>query len=455
MLKPIVLKNGLNLFRFPKNGSRICLLGFIVPSGSNIEEGYFPQGISHLIERLFWCGTDKHPSNKALNLALESIGGNFTSITTQEMTGYFLTVPDYHQFKAVSMLAEVIQHSYFDTRDIDNEKRSLMELVKNQMENMEREPTYLTLSNLYTNSSLGIPVVGSLDTLTAITQEHILEYLSHQYVPQKSYLVVAGNFDNKALLELIDQEWGVWTPKTKKFIEPLEIHNEDIGELPRIIYRQKGISQTFLVISFLLENGLKPKILRENKKQENPLELDLNKITFDFLTRQATEMLLNTLLGQGLSSRLWSKTVDEEMLFLKIQSDLVKFSQTGFLQIFGQIENTQFSFGLESVLSVLEAFKKTTVSINELSKAKEYLQSRLIMEQEDLFNSVFWKMENYLGSGLNFEVDDLLAIVDKTEASQIRALAMDLFKPENLAITTLGTAKETRLVDKLIKKYLG
>jgi predicted Zn-dependent peptidase len=208
-------------------------------------------------------------------------------------------------------------------------------------------------------------------------------------------------------------------------------------------------------ISFLLPDGMRPKALIENEKKETPLELNLEEITTKSLQKQAVIMLLNTLLGQGLSSRLWAKTVEEEMLFYKIESQIVRFKQTGFLQISGQISNSQFSFGLESVLSSLEAFKKTTVSINELIKAKEYLQSRLIMEQEDLFNSTFWKVENYLGSGLNYELDDLLKAIENIETAQIRSLALDLFDSKNLVITTLGTAKETRLVEKLIKKYLG
>ena len=455
MLKPITLKNGLTVIRIPRTSSKTTFIGYITTSGSSMEEGYFPQGISHLVERLFWCGTDKHPSTRNLNLTLESMGGNFTSLTSHELTALYLTVPDYHQFKGVSLLAEIVQRSYFDARDIEKEKKSTIEYLKNHSETNEMEAAFLSMSNLYTNCSYGLPVYGSVESISSITQENVLEYLAHQYRPDKSCLVIAGSFENKSLMELIDQEWGLWSPRNKKFIEPMDFQMEDAGELPRLVYRQRGINQTQLTINFLLDDGMRPKVLLEQEKSEKTSEVDYKKLLEEYLKKQANLLVLNALLGQGLSSRLWTKTVEEEMLFSGIQSDIFKFKSTGFLQIFGKIENSQFTFGLESTLSVLEAFKKTTVSINELAKAKEYLKGRLIMDQEDVVSNAFWQLENLIGTGLVFELDDLLAKIEKVEAPQIRVLANKLFTPEKMAITTLGPAKETRLVEKLIKKYLS
>lgn len=455
MLKPITLKNGLTVLRIPKPGLKTTLVVFVSTSGSVIEEGYFPPGITHLVERLFWCGTDKHPSTRSLNLILENIGGNFSSLTSHEMMVLYLTVPHYNQFKAVSMLSEVVQRSYFDARDIEREKKLIIEKIKEKNENLELDPMYLSMSNIYQNTNLGQPVAGFVDSVNSITQEHILEFIAHQLRPDKCCLIIAGNFENKSLLELVEQEWGVWNPKTKKYLQQLDFHREDLGNLPRLLYRQKGISQTSLTINFVLNEGLRPKAILDNERSDKPVEIDYAKVLKNYLKDQSLLLVLNSLLGQGMSSRLWIKTVEEEMLFTQIQSEVYKFQQTGFLQIFGRIENSLFSFGLESVLSVLEAFKKTTVSINELVKAKEYLKGRMILEQEDLTTSIFWQIEQLIGTGLNFEMEDLFEHIQNVDAASIRALAGELFTSERLVITSIGPAKETRLVEKLIKKYLG
>lgn len=457
MLKPINLKNGLTVLRLPKTGANTFLVGFVAATGSAVEEGYFPQGISHLVERLFWAGTDKHPSTRSLNLTLESIGGSFNSLVTQELTQYYLTVPSYHQFRAISMLAEIIQRSYFDSRDIEREKRAIVEEIKGFEETFESDSYQLALSNLYSGHSLGLPVKGSIDTVMSISQEDVIEYLAHQYRPDKNFLILAGNFDNKASMELVEQEWTFWNPKTKKFIEPMEFHSEDVGELPKIVYRQRGFAKTQLVLGFLMKEGMQLNFqkVQKNEVETDNTEPDTKKILDETLTKWSEALILNIILGQGLSSRLWNKAVEEEMLFDTIKSELVRFRATSYLQISGVTDNTQFSFGLESILSTLEALKKTTVSINELAKAKEYLKGKLIVDHEDLLIATGWQVENLIGTDLTFELQDLLTTIDKIEAPAIRALASDLFVSEKMITTTLGTAKETRLVDKLIKKYLG
>ena len=124
--------------------------------------------------------------------------------------------------------------------------------------------------------------------------------------------------------------------------------------------------------------------------------------------------LLNTILGQGMSSRLWTKSVEEEMLLETVQSSLVRFSNKGYFQINAACENSQFSFGLESILQILESLKKTTVSINELSKAKELLKGQLILEQENLLSTTVWQVEQTMFSNLPVPVHKLYQVYHDT-----------------------------------------
>jgi predicted Zn-dependent peptidase len=455
MLKPLVLKNGLTVIRLPKNGSQMFITGFITLSGSGQELGNFSQGMSRLVEKLFHYGTDKHPSSKSLTTALEGMGANYYSQTNQELTQHYISVPSYHQYKAVSILAEIIQHSYFDQRDIDDEKQRTMDFIKS-FDTTDGKGSPLALSNLYINHSLGLPVTGSIESLTSIQKSDVDNYLFHQYHTNRSYVVIAGNYDNKAIMDLVDQEWAYWNPKNRRFVEPAEFSYQDAGSLPRIQYRQRGLPYTELVISFLLDEGLKPKY--EQNPDEEPQELtekDVETLKDRKLAEDAELMVMNAILGQGYSSRLWSKGVEEELFFNSITSDLIRFRNTGYLQIQGKTDNSQFTFALECIFSVLDSLKQTTVSINELAKAKEYLKGKLLSENENILASTLWQIENTLGSSLIYEVDDLIEKINKVDASGIRARALDLFIPERMAITTLGTAKETRLVDKLIAKYIG
>lgn len=452
MLKPTTLKNGLTIIKIPNPKTNLFTAGFVARTGSAMEKDNFPLGISHLVEKMFWCGTDKHPSKRSLNTALEGLGGDWTSLTGHELTQYYLTVPSQHQYKAISMLAEVIQHSYFDARDINRERQAILEKVSSLEDIYTDEGSYLGLSNIYKNHGLGTSIYGELETVMTINQESIMNYLAHQYQPSTSYLILSGNFENRDATELLSQEWGYWNPKVKEYKDVENVDFETIGELPRVLYKQRGISQTEIVAGFLLGEGAEPKVLSEVEEGE---KIDEKVVKNDFLQKWADLTILNNVLGQGLSSKLWLKGVEEEMFFSQVYSNLIRFSGTGLLEVVGTTDNSQFSFALECILSVLETLKKTTISINEMTKVKEYIKGRIIMEHEDLLSSTIWYVENFINSGLIFKLEDLIKKIDNAQAAPIRALASDLFKLDNFYLTTLGTAKQTRLVEKLIEKYLG
>jgi predicted Zn-dependent peptidase len=429
------------------------------------EDSHYPQGISYLIERLFWRGTYKHPSSKHLNNTLESLGGQFTSFTTQEATHFYLEVPVYNQYKAISFLSEVIQRSYFDARDIENEKRLVIEQLKNLNQSMEYEINESSISNIYSSSSLGLPIYGFIDTINTIGQSEVMDYLAHQYCPSLCSIVFSGNFESKKTLELLEQEWSVWNPKTRKAIEVEAFNKGEAGEFPRVNYRQRGVAQTFISIDFLLDEGYKPKnetiktikVDEADKEIKNILKTEKEeKLEIDErLQNFANLMVLNAILGQGYSSRLYSKGIEEEMLFNSVESKLNYFTDTSYFQIVGCTDNLQFSFGLECILSALDSLRKTTVSINELAKAKNYLKGKLIRDHENLLLNTIWGVDNFNGSGMIYDIEKILEKIDKVESPIIRSTALDLFIPERMSITTLGTAKESKLVEKLIKKYLS
>jgi predicted Zn-dependent peptidase len=452
-LKPIIYKNGLTLLRLPRPQSNLVVVGFVVKTGSSVELDNFPAGISYLIEKMFWKGTDKHPSIKSLNQALEGMGGDYYSFTGRETTHYYIRVPASSQFKAISMLAEVIQHSYFQPFDLDNEKQKLIEKVKFHQEELLNDTVDLSIENMYENSGIGQSQFGSVESVLTITGEHIIEYLAHQYSPKNCYLVLSGNFETKSSLELMEQEWALWSPRSLDIIKDEEFDPIHDQKLPKLEFRQRGLPKIQIALGFALDGGLEP-IFNSEDYNNNDKEAGVE-VARSVLNDWARLIVLNTLLGQGLSSRLWLKCVEEEMFFESITSQIILFAKTGYLHIGGTaVDNSQFTFALESILVTLEAIKKTTISITEFTKAKELAKSRLIIENEDLLLSTIWQMETTLLSGLTINKEDLIESILEVDLNGIRSLAMDLFVPDRAVVSTLGTARQSSVITKLIKKYL-
>ncbi|GAB4146425.1 MAG: pitrilysin family protein [Patescibacteria group bacterium] len=440
MLKPIIFKNGLTVLRLPRQNSRACVIGFVVASGSSYEYGYFPQGISYLIERMFLNGTTKYPNSRSLALAIEAIGGQFESITTEEHMHFYLQAPSEHQYKALSILSEIIQNSLFDPMTIEREKKKIVEEFKYRDEKLLESLNNAAMNDLFRENGLGLPIKGNIDSIMSIKAEDVQEYIAHQFSNDRSFLVFGGNFDNKLLLEKAEQEWLHFNPRAKRFIDAPEIIGVNEIELPSMNYRQRGLSQTYMSISFLLPKVATP---------DDPISVE------DRLSMMVKENFLASLIGDGLSSKLWSKVVEDEVLAHYVSAEVDQYKNTSVLKIQAIVDNSQFTFALESILSVLENLKKTTISINEVARTKEILKGKWIMQQEPIVSEIVWQMDNLisLGEPLNFE--DTLEVIDEIDPIMVRDIANNVFVTDRLSLTTLGTAKETRLIEKLFRRYLG
>jgi predicted Zn-dependent peptidase len=440
MLKPIVLKNNLTVLRLPKTNNRTVVVGFAISSGSSYEYGFFPQGISYLVERLFFRGTSKYPNHRSLNLVIESIGGQFKSFTKEEQMYFFIEAPAIHQQKAMSIITDIIQNSLFDPMNIEREKKKIVDEMKYSDEKMQEVLQNAAMNDLFRDNGLGMPVRGNIDSILSIKSSDVQEYLSHQFSAEKAYVVLAGNFDNKTLLEKVEQDWVNYNFKGKKFIDTPEILGIEDIKLPSLNYRQRGLSQTYISINFLL-----PKIINS--------EVGLS--TQDKLEQLVKENFLSSLIGDGISSKLWSKVVEDEVLAHFISAEVSQFRMANILTIQAIVDNSQFTFALESILSVLENLKKTTISINEVARTKEILKGKWFLDQESIINEIIFQMDNLCTIGEPLTVEDMLPLIDEIDPAMVREIANEIFTNDRLSLTTLGTAKETRLIEKLLKRYLG
>ena len=455
MLKPDKLKNDLKVLKIHKPASKIVVVGFVVPTGLILEQGIFTPGINYILERLLYNGTEKYPSVRTLSLAVENLGGHMHTFVNLETFQIYLEVPDYNQFKALSLLANIIQNCRFNQNDLEAEKHNLKELLiqNNQEENPGEEGKQYFINKFYINSDVDQANLISLDALMSINREQVIDYFTCQFQPQNACLVISGNFDSDDLGRLIDQEWTYWNPKGFNPVPTLAIRKNTDLILPNITYKQRGRLFTELHMGFLLDSSPINRFY-DSETGDRFEGQTYRKALDEYLLDIARALVLNQILGLGNSSKLWQKTVEEEILFGHINSDLVLMANCNYLRIFGILDHSQFSFGLEALLNVLETMTKNTVSINELSKAKELIKGRLILEHENLLLKTIWEVGNYLATGGAYELDDLLNIVHKIQANEIRTLADNLFRQNKAAVIILGTNKETRVVERLVERYL-
>jgi predicted Zn-dependent peptidase len=454
MLKPLSLKNGLTVIRLPRPAN-LFVVGFVIPTGYSIERFHYKPGLAYLVERLFCTGTDKHITKRALNRALEGIGGRMYTQTSAEFTGFYITVPSDNQFKAVTMLSEIIQHSAFDPKDIDTEKKAIIDQIRTIEMGTVLDTVELSQENIYADYGYSQTKYGTAESVASITEEDILDFLQRQYTPGVTYLVTSGNFASKEIADQISTEWGYWNPKAKPTHKLRHLNMDELKDsLPRVLFKQRGGVETVVNCGFLLDEGVEPRVLRETSEEAKQL-LDVQGLQERLFATWAELIVLNSILGQGISSRLWLKGVEEDAIFDTVSTEVVMHSRSGFFHISAVTDSAQFGTALETMLSAVDALRKINIPQGELDKAKEMAKGKLVIDHEDLLYNTQWLSENMIMSGLTFTLEDLLKEVNRVDSNSLRKFAQKLFHACNFFLTTLGTSKESSVIEKLVEKYLN
>jgi predicted Zn-dependent peptidase len=455
MLQTSALKNGLKILELPKADSKTFVVGFVAQTGYLVEEGFFIPGISLLLERMILNGSSKFPSSRHVSIFLESIGASFKTKVEEENTYYILETPEHNQQKALNFITDLIQKPKFEILDLEKEKKELTESLFTSIDpfHSSSKGDYM-LKYFYLNSSWESQNSYSLDAFMNIRKDQLYSYMSHQFRPDKSILLLGGKYEKASLIDQIELDWKNWNVNPKPFIEPIELKSNEDLHLPNVTYRHLGSYCTELKLGFLIHPN--PwEIFSGSENGELGLNSDISKLLPQYLLAYSRMLVLNSLLGAGVASKLWSKGIEEEMAFSEIGSNFRAFKHSQFLEIVGLTENTQFSLGLEIVLQVLDNLKKTTVSLQEISRAKEMVKGSLIFSQEKLMDRLLWEVNSYLCTGLIFDLDELLEILNRVQALEVRSLSMEIFNSNRLSLQISGPAKETRLIEKLIDRYLN
>ena len=450
MSKTILLRNNLSLIQIAKKDTKLFNISLFVQAGSSLEDGYYPQGTSNFVEKLILTGTEKHPSSDSIHLAIESLGGSFYSSTSYEYTFFSLTVPSFNKFKAVGLLSEIIQKTYISRDKIEKLKRQLTREIPNIYENYDDSSLQLSMSSVYKDTGLGANIKGTADRISDISIEDVEEYLSRQYQPANCILSIGGNFEYDDVSAIIEQEWGNWHAKSRNSLLSVEPEIEEIIEM--FDCRQKVSDQTQITLNFRLDMGYLPTPYWPSQELET--KKPYNDVLSEFLVRYAGLLLLSTILGDGQGSKLYQKTVIEDKLANHTESNLLFFKFTGILQLIVLCENGDFNYVLESVLKTLDNLQKNMISITELMRAKSCLKAKIININENLGTMALWNALHISQTQLEFSIDQLFEVIDGFDANDIRNLSKEIFSTKNLTIATLGTAKGTKILEKLVVKYL-
>ena len=404
-LRRTVLPNGLIILTERMDHLRSVAMGVWIKSGSRCEPAE-TNGISHFVEHMVFKGTR---SRSAQNIAreMDSIGGNLDAFTGKETICFNVKSLAEHVPIALDVLADLVLNPVFASTEIERERGVILEEIKIDEDNPDVLVHELFTQSFWKDHPLGKPILGTSATVAGLNQQKLFAYHNNSFHGGNMIFSAAGNLEHDQFVEAAAQKFS-----------PLSF-----GEA---VHEQQAPEAS-------------ARIQLRNKKALEQVQICLGvpapPITDD---NRYTTLILNTVLGGGMSSRLFQTIREERGMAYSIYSDLNPYRDTGTLCVYAGTSAGKALEVIDLILAEFRNLKEVALGEEELTRAKDQLKGNILMGLESS-NS---RMANLARQEMYFQqffsVEEITARIDSVDASQVQSMAQRLFDPNRIAVTLLG-----------------
>jgi predicted Zn-dependent peptidase len=406
------LPNGLAVITEEMDHIRSVSIGIWIKTGSRDEEKEW-NGISHFVEHMVFKGT-QHRSAEEIARQVDSIGGNIDAFTAKECVSFSIKVLDEHLPIALDVLSDLVLNPVFDEQDISRERGVILEEIKMDEDNPDYLVHEIFTQNFWKGHSLGLPILGTRDTVKRFERTPVLESYAKHFAPGNMIITAAGYLKHERFVELVHKHFAHMKP----------VKNGFHSAAPTISSR----------------------IALRNKKALEQVQICIGVPSYPIThQKRHSSYILNTLLGGGMSSRLFQNIRERQGLAYAIYSDLNPYRDTGCLSVYAGTSKASATKVVESVVSEFSKLKKEIVSPEELRRAKDQLKGSLMLSLE----SSTARMSNLARQEMYFDrfygLDELIAKIEAVTAQELQELANQFFQTDNIAVTILGNLNGLRL----------
>jgi predicted Zn-dependent peptidase len=419
MYNKAVLDNGLRVITSTMPHSRSVCLVILVGAGSCYESKE-EAGVSHFTEHLFFKGTERRPTAKEISEDIEGVGGIINGGTDKEMTVFWCKVASPHFSIALDVLSDLLLNSRFDNKDIEQERQVIMEEIHMNLDIPQQRVGMLIDELLWPEQPLGREVSGYKETVSSITREQLLNYVARRYMPNNTVLSIAGNMQHEQAIAQIEPLLGKWAARE---LMTDYITNAKQAEA-RLRIEPKDIEQAHLCLAV---HGF---------SHSHP-----QRFTID---------LLNTVLGGGMSSRLFTEIRENKGLAYDIHSYTEHFLKSGSFAIYAGVDPKKVEIALAAILEEVSKIKQG-ITAGELTRAKELSKGRLYLRFEDNQNVALWYGGQEILTRQILDIDDVISTVDAITIGELKEVAEEILTDSGLNLAVTGPAKEEKPLRQLLK----
>ncbi len=423
MYQRTVLDNQLRVLTAAMPHSPSVSMIISVGAGSRYEPDELA-GLSHFLEHLPFKGTKKWPTARHVSEAIEGVGGVMNASTDRELTVFWCKVAQLHFQQAFAVLLDMLLNPLLDPAEMEKEREVIQEELRMTYDYPSDRVNLLIDELLWPEQAMGRDVGGSPDSVNRISVDDVRNYMERQYNPANVVITVAGNIDHNQVLELIREAASDWLPGQSLDWQPV-IDRYD-GPAAGPVARVEG-----------------------KRSDQSHICLGLPGIALDDPDRYALA-LLNGVLGDGMSSRLFLKLREDQGLAYDVASSLNHFRDCGSIVVYCGVEPQKTREAVPAILRELDGMRRQ-VPLPELNKAKEFAKGRLLLRMEDTRSVAGWLGAQELLLGRITTVEDTVREIDAVTAADLTRVAERLIDPDKLRLAVVGPHRGEKTLQKLLK----
>jgi predicted Zn-dependent peptidase len=391
---------------------RSVAAGIWLKHGSRLEPSDL-NGISHFIEHMVFKGTERRTAEDIAREA-DRIGGMLDAFTSKEHVCFNTRIIDEHLPAAFDILADLVLEPQFAEEEITREKSVIFEEIKMAQDNPEDLVHELFSENFWYKQALGKPILGTRETVEAFNRPKLRDWFGHWYSPNQIVITAAGNVSHAQLLDLVGSRFADRKPSANG-------HSE-IAPSPE------------------------PRITLRAKRELEQVHLCLGVAAFPMADeRRFAASLLNSLLGGGMSSRLFQNIREKQGLAYSIFSEMNPYRDAGMLSVYSATSADKTARLIQSVLAEFRNLKEQLVTEEEVRRAKDHLKGALLLSMESTGSRMAHIARHFLYFGRFFSVDELISQLESVTRQDIQHVAQEFFLSGRIAATVLGPIDDFKL----------
>jgi len=413
------LSNGLRVLTAPLDHAQSVACYVMLAAGSRYETAA-NRGIAHFAEHMFFKGTERRPTARDISMEVDSIGGEFNAFTSKEYTGYYIRCAGERRDQAFDVLVDMLRHSKFDPEELEREKGVIIEEMNMYFDTPRDYVGSVYEELLFGENPLGWETIGTRETITGATQQTFLDYIGEWYTPPRMVVGCAGAVGDD-LVPMLEELLG-------------DVSGADHGRPAPAQVERTSEPQV--------------KIHRKDSDQAN-VAVGVPSYPLDHPDRYALQ-LLGTVLGSGMSSRLFLEVRERRGLAYYVFGLNNSFTDTGTLYSQAGVDLKRADEAVGVIATEFKKLAEERVPEAELEKARALAKGRFVLQTESPNGLILFGLRREVLEGEATEPEELLAGLDAVTADDVQRVAQDVIAGTGLRCALIGPFDDEERFAKLL-----